>query len=71
MPSPSNDVLWFIFRWLWLVWISIICPSSIIFAIIALVSSGVRRYRYRKLAIGFAAAAAVWTFIFILILILL
>jgi hypothetical protein len=70
-PVPANDVLWFLFQWLWLVWISIICPSTAIFAIIAIISTGDRSERYKKLAIVFAAVAAIWTFVFILLLLFL
>jgi hypothetical protein len=68
---PENSVLWFLFHWLWLVWISIICPSSVIFAIIAVASTGERSNRYKKLAFAFAAIAAVWTFVFLVLLLLL
>jgi hypothetical protein len=64
-------VLWFLFQWLWLVWILLVCPAAIVFAIIAVASSGERSQRYKRLAIGFATLAAVWTFVFLLFLILL
>ena len=69
MGLPQGDVLWFLFQWLWLVWISIICPAGIIFGIIALISSGDRSQRYKKRAVTFGSVAAVWTFVFILLLI--
>ena len=71
MVLPQSDVLWFLFQWLWLVWILLVCPSAVVFAIIAAASSGARSQRYKRLAIGFAALAAVWTFVFLLFLILL
>ena len=67
----QGNVLWHIFLWLWLVWILIICPSSLYFAVAGWTSSGIRSRRCKKLAVSFASAAAISTFIFIFFLLLL
>jgi len=71
MSLPQGNVLWFLFQWLWLVWILLICPAAVVFAIYAVASSGERSQRFKKLAVSFATLAAVWTFVFLLFLILL
>jgi hypothetical protein len=71
MSLPQGNVLWFLFQWLWLVWILLICPAAVVFAIIAVASSGKKSQRFKRLAGGFATLAAAWTFVFLLFLILL
>ncbi|MFN2187898.1 MAG: hypothetical protein ACK2T3_03975 [Candidatus Promineifilaceae bacterium] len=71
MSLPQGNVLLYVFQWLWLVWILLICPAGLIFSIVALASSGRRSSRCKKLAISFAAVSAISTFVFIFFLVIL